>query len=351
MSADTAPISSSNAGFHHFPQLPPELRRAIWMEFLAGIVPRTYRFVPCYPLRFLPSSERSDCHRPPQSGDPIVLVPCAFAKHRPELVRRHPRLKDAFNSLQPFIDSTMLARAAGATCSESRSLMLELLPDALAFRDLRHNGLLEKDKEAVIDLASIPEYVLRFNGARDIFILRADWSDQRNLVALSELNGTTPAAFAAMQHAGLTSGSISRQTVLVSSPWTALPSECRCLSDECADFCRLDSLPRFLETFFPNLRAFYIARLTKEDYWDNPKDDADPPADAVCRCDEGHPTWPTILSGDTDDESVIYNERARCSFFPLRRVEQTRRWYRSYFPYYKALSHLDIKFIRRMEKE
>ncbi|KAH8645814.1 hypothetical protein BX600DRAFT_519383 [Xylariales sp. PMI_506] len=355
----TAPTTTlvENDVFHVFSQLPPELRHAIWMLYLENIrSPRVYYFIPCYPKRLTGPKYRPDLQRSAKPGDPIILAPHGYTKHYRNQLHHST---GEWSDLEDFKEATLAARTAAATCAESREIVCGLLPDTLTFRKLRNRELVDKDDnfEAVIDLSSTPEHVLRFSGARDILILKARWADQHRLVELSRLQGVgagaaaalVPPVFKSVQHLGLTSTSISR-SLFQTIPWKATPGECECETAKCDDCCKEDPLPSFLSTLFPNLKTLYIATHDAEPTIYT-HDNGAPPCDGVCRCEAGHPAWPIVRAGDGKDEFVAYDERSGCSFPPIAYVENTRVTYRRHFPYYKALGHLDIKFLCVTEKE
>lgn len=344
--------SGSDPAFHPFPALPYELRTKIWMEHLKEATPLVYRFSMRYSRRSCVKSglvwHSEIYHYAAKPEDRVILKPTAYDDIRSDFLR------------QNLILSTSASRAALATCIESRQIALKILPDSLPFRNLPRfwtaNGC-HKDDPA--DGTAYPEYILRFNGARDIIIFDAGWEDQEAVVEISKLQGRVPDGCSRMQHVGISVGALE-----FGHGWDGLgvpsygvnPDECRCVTDDCRDTCRLEPLPRFLSCF-PLLKTFYIARVSCSDPGDTSNSVRTYLKDASCQCnleENGvggsgvRHVWSTIKSADIDRWCVAWDERTGC--FPTNYlIEEIRQFWRAQFPYYKELKHLDIKFLRRLD--
>ena len=337
--------SYADPTFHSFLALPAELRREIWLQYLneAEVTPRVYRLSVRYPEESLRSDhpDASDILRRnyyPQNSDRVTLVLCAL-------------LPDEDNHGQQFMDSTFASRTASSICRESRQILVELLPDTLEFKSLRRWNGVEPE-----GASQSPQFTFRFNGQKDIFIFEAGWEDQQAVERIVKLQGQSPRSFLPMQNVGISYGAFEfghmgggRDT-----EWGVDDRDCMCDTEACADCCRLEPLPPFLACF-PNLKTFYIARIAADD----PEDfglymDYAWVKDATCKCvtDDGQAkhVWPTVRATDSNCEwCVIFDERSGCPFPPLAFIERARQNWRSHFPYYKALEHLDIKFLRRLD--
>ncbi|KAH8880485.1 hypothetical protein GQ53DRAFT_536695 [Thozetella sp. PMI_491] len=348
-----AQVANSNQNFHYFPLLPYELRAQIWRELLRDATPLVYKMMIQYNRRSLVRGSRLGLpiyHYNAQPDDVVILDPGIEGRYDQDEAEPHRRQLAA---------CTFASRAALATCSESRQLAVGLLPDSLPFRMLPHCWTEEGDwLDEPADGSGCPEYVLRFNGARDIVLFHADWEDQEAVVKISELRGP-PIPFTRMQHIGLTVRSLERGHADRDNYWDLCygvnPAECMCSTPACSDACRLEPLPRFLACF-PSLKTFYLARVSSDtvDAGDQSMYDWTREEDATCHCEpeprSGEPKhkWPIIRVSDIDRWCVAWDERTDC--FPIHYlVEEIRQGWRSHFPYYKALDHLDIKFLRRLD--
>jgi hypothetical protein len=350
-------MAVDNSKFHGFSLLPYELRARIWTEHLENATPLVYRFKIRYNLRSrVKSGWIYDCdlyHYNAQPDDVVILEPGGS---------EIPFLRiTASEHRRTLASSTLASRTTLATCSESRQLATRLLPDSLPFRILPPRWTDEmENQESLPDGTGYPEYVLRFNGARDIIIFHANWEDQEAVINISKLGGP-PASFSQMQHIGLTIGSFDYghgDTCNIFGPSYGISrDECRCLTDDCTDACQLEPLPRFLACF-PSLQSFYIARISNDgaDYGDVSESVWTRLADASCHCEprsessEPKHVWPTIKSADIDRLCVVWDERTGC--FPTHYlIDVIRQGWRSHFPYYQALEHLNIRFLRRLDPE
>lgn len=342
--------------FHPFLKLPYELRAKIWMDHLKEATPLVYRLKIQYSLR---SRVRSDViyghniyhnihHYIAKPKDTVILKPIAFDGYGKE-------------QLPNLIRSTSASRTALATCTESRQIALKILPDSLPFRKLpRFWTQFDDTKDDPADGTAYPEYILRFNGAKDIIIFHASWENQEAVVEISKFQGYPPEGFSRMQHIGLTVGALDEGHSLHSVMSTAYGvhrAECQCSTVDCHDVCRLEPLPHFLACF-PLLKTFYIAQVSDfgSDH-DRKNRKGAYLEDAGCRCEteegrvggsaEKH-IWSTIRSSDIDRWCVAWDERTGC-FRTNYIVKAIRQYWRPNFPYYKALEHLDIKFLRRLD--
>ncbi|KIN03391.1 hypothetical protein OIDMADRAFT_143054 [Oidiodendron maius Zn] len=315
--------------FYPFLELPYELRAKIWMEHLKEATPLLYRFEIQYSLR---SRVRSDIiydhniyHYVAKPKDTVILKPIAFDGYDEE-------------QLPNLIRSTLSSRTALATCTESRQIALKILPDSLPFRKLpRLWTLFDDTKDDPADGTAYPEYILRFNGAKDIIIFHASWENQEAVVEISKFQGYSPDGFSRMQHIGLTVGALDEghgyHSAVISTAYGVNPAECRCSTVDCHDVSDLGS-----DHDRKNRKGAYLE-------------------DAGCRCEteEGRVggsakkhIWSTIRSSDIDRWCVAWDERTGC-FRTNYIVKAIRENWRPNFPYYKALEHLDIKFLRRLD--
>ena len=347
-------MAAGDLTFHAFPLLPPELRAQIWTEHLHDATPLVYRFKIQYNLRSRVKSGwcDGDLYRyNAQPDDTVILEPAG------PYFPFDPPAK--FQDRQTLALSTLAARSALATCLESREVAQRLLPDSLSFRILPRRWTDGTGgQEHPSDGTGYTEYILRFNGARDIVIFHANWEDQGAVTEIAKLHGA-PAAFSQMQHIGLTVGSLDfghgMSCGMGRASYGVAWDECRCSTAACSDVCQLEPLPGFLANF-PSLRTFYIARISDDiaDYGDSSDSVFTRLEDASCRCepragsDGLNHAWPTFKSADTDRWCVAWDERTGC--FPTQYIiTDIRLGWRSHFPYYQALEHLDIKFLRRLD--
>ncbi|KAH6696699.1 hypothetical protein BKA61DRAFT_247950 [Leptodontidium sp. MPI-SDFR-AT-0119] len=159
-------------------------------------------------------------------------------------------------SLQPLRESTTTRRIASMTCIQSRQVVLEMYPDTLTFRLFpRHWGLMVdgpvKDWDSP-DGAGFPEHVLRFNGAKDIFIFNANWEDQDSAIKIATLRGCPPDDFLKIRHVGIAVDEIKSRHVprqLGLPRYGTWQCRDRCATEECRDCCQKEPLPGFLSLF------------------------------------------------------------------------------------------------------
>ncbi|KAH8647815.1 hypothetical protein BX600DRAFT_530781 [Xylariales sp. PMI_506] len=376
---------SGYESFHLYRHLPTELRREIWMHYLAEVTPMMYRFFPQYPARssaIIQDHHHDDGRRPLQSEDTQVLrqqQPVADAIALLPFARRARGMMRS-ERLRSLAESTAPVRIATATCVEARQFAHELLPDTLVFSCPPEDGtggprrLSAGAHDSPGTAGSCPLYSLRFNGRQDIVVLQASWEEQCELADLAKSaagdsspsrNAVMPQSFARMRNVGITIGSLDRANN-IRRGFRADPRECRCDTDDCSDSCRLESLPRFLAGCFPAVEAFFLAGIPGRvgsllgGYYDHQhqrakKEDIRLGSRNPCPCSTcrelagAKRVWPAIKLADTGDEYVIYDERAKCAFPAFHVVEAIRQSWRPQFPYYKVLDHLDIRFIRQSE--
>jgi hypothetical protein len=346
--------------FHPFSRLPPELRCKIWTLYLVDTAPQIYRFELHYDYRVLYGRSRRL-----RKGVQLFLQPCGC----------NPgcRDKEIFFE-QPRKASTAARRIASATCVESRQVVLERYPDTLRFRQ-NLGWWLWRDPPSPDwnDEKGMPEYVLHLNYAKDIIILHATWEDQEAAIKIANFKGSPPADFLKIRHLGISLGSL---TVVYyrqhrhgqRGEFKKHGGHCRCETEECLDCCKEEPLPKFL-SLFPSLSKFYIAgvpeRLSHPPeklyiagvsdrvFDDKLQDGNGPTGEANCPCPSSGPrhTWPMIKTWDACGWFVVYDERAACPFPKSDRIEKIRRGWRPHFPYYRALDHLQIRFIQLWDPE
>jgi len=344
-----------NNSFGCFLALPYELRRRIWIEYLQESTPLVYRFCIRYNLRsrvrYTQGRVYDIYHYAPEPDDTVILDTPTYGYH-------------GGIEWQNLVRSTLASRATLATCQESRQIALKFLPHSLPFRELPvgwTNDGYKLDEPA--DGSNYPEYILRFHGARDIIVFQdATWADQEAVVKISELQGRVPDAFLWMEHVGISMRSFACGHRLDPGgeygSYGVTENECACSTNVCRDACQYEPLPRFLSCF-PSLKAFYIARVSSDfdDGGDELTGTSTSLESADCHCEttkdsgkgsEPEHTWSIIKSSDIDRWCVVWDERTGC--IPVHsRVGLVRQYWRSNFPYYKEMEHLDIRFIRRLD--
>jgi hypothetical protein len=199
------------------------------------------------------------------------------------------------------------------------------------------------------DGADFPEYVLRFNAAKDIIVFHADWTDQEAAVKIAKLKGSLPDDFLKIRHVGIAVDKI-RTRYRTAVPPKYGTYDCGCLTEECQDYCKKEPLPSFL-SLFPLIEKFYIAGVPSSSTHqpgDQIRAGKELSGDANCACpNEGERhSWSTIRSADACGCFAIYDERSTCPFPKFDRIEELRQHWRPHFPYYRALDYLDIRFIQ-----
>lgn len=248
------------------------------------------------------------------------------------------------------------------TCIQSRQVVLEMYPDTLTFRLFpRHWGLMVdgpvKDWDSP-DGAGFPEHVLRFNGAKDIFIFNANWEDQDSAIKIAKLRGCPPDDFLKIRHVGIAVDEIKSRHVprqLGLPRYGTWQCRDRCATEECRDCCQKEPLPGFL-SLFPLIEKFYIAGVPSSGthrLGDHLQAGKEPSTDANCPCPIEGPrhSWPIIRSSDACGWFAIYDECFICPFPKFNRIEELRQRWRSHFPYYQALHHLEIRFIQLLRPQ
>lgn len=327
--------------FHPFPRLPPEIRNKIWSFYLADVTPQRYRFSLRYPVHEV---HRSKSWTFP--GDELFLVP-TFTYNK-----NYDGPAAPLDFLKPLKESTNTRRIASATCVQSRQVVLELLPDTLSFRNIPIR------RGWWVHMAEFPEYTLRFNGAKDIFVFHADWEDQEAAIHISGFRGSPPDSFSRIRHVGIAVDRFTNEHLpQIRIPSHFLPTygtgHCPCTTEQCQDCCKQEPLPEFL-SLFPLLKKFYVAKVPIKSKH-QPLDQIPPfpaPEYVICPCPEGSKhSWQMIRSTDACGWFVIYDERSPCPFPKIKRVENLRRLWRPHFPYYQALNHLEILFIQPWDPE
>lgn len=311
------------SAFPFYTRLPLELRRKIWTYFLGDVTPQIYAFKLRYPERMSYNPRKN--HLMP--GDQIFLQPLHVSQHlKGQGATRH---------------------IASATCVESRQIMLELSPDTLKFRDLPYEWMCYPSRTADSpDAAGFPEYVLRYNGMKDIIVFHAVWEDQEAAVKISDLMGSCLDDFLKMRHVGIADAAFN--TTHDATLTSTERYDCACTTAVCLDHCQREPLPRFL-SLFPLLKTFYIVQEPVGPIHSPGSQTRSGYRSTICPCpaDAGSKhKWPTIKSQGLDCWNVIYDERWPCPFPKCYIITKIRRRWRSNFPYYRPLNHLDIKFIR-----
>jgi hypothetical protein len=331
-----------HAIFHPFARLPLELRYKIWIHYLEDQTPLMYNFTLRYPQRINKRTGDNFVY----AGDRLFLQPR-------ECTSGSNRTTQDFSQLRK---ATATRHIASAVCTEARQVVLELFPDKLRFRNLpREWGWIEMAHMGPGKLNGSPflEYILRFNGARDIIIFDADWADQESAIKIAALGGSVHDSFLQMRHVGIAIDKL-RHTTDGMMPFKYGTRACRtgCRTEECRDCCAKEPLPKFLG-LFPLLEKFYIAQVPSfsENQPGGQTQTSFTSMGATCPCPSSGPrhSWPVIRSSDTCGWFTIYDERSECLLPKLDRVEELRQHWRPHFPYYRALDHLKIRFIQSSE--
>ncbi|CZR56890.1 uncharacterized protein PAC_06779 [Phialocephala subalpina] len=328
--------------FPSFPRLPIELRRKIWLLYLTDTesAPQIYRFDLRYPERVYYRNSIRHIHV--YAGDQIFLQPS----------RCYGAQKDS-GVLEPLRASSAIRQIASATCVEARLAVLELFPDTLKFRNLPQGWMEVKSGKKTIgspDGVGFPEYILRFNSLKDIIVLHATWEDQNATIEISKLRGSPPAEFAKLSHVGVGVNDF-RMYGLVSRIYWGCATLCRCQTIECNDHCKEDPLPGFL-SLLPLLKTFYVTGVPRSGFYHPggslPGHQTPLGKRISCPCPTettGH-SWPMTSVWGACGRFAIYDEHSGCPFPKFKMIELIREDLRPHFPYYKALDHLDIKFIQ-----
>ncbi|KLU81863.1 hypothetical protein MAPG_00944 [Magnaporthiopsis poae ATCC 64411] len=373
-------VGSNSNAFHRFRWLPAELRRLIWLQHLgeAASSPTIYRFKILHTVSTFPKIEDGAYRQVATAEDDVFLAPMATLEYK------YLDIEDNRFYWDNLVRSTRANRAALAACPESRQIAVGLLPDAIPFRKLTRTGsrdLVEWTRGCVdINHArSLPEYLLRFNRNRDIIVFDTTWYDEEVMMQLSRFvdneNGAAPRrwtkVFSQLRRVGLSMESFARGATggyHEFSYGVCRTEHCGCATDACRDSCRLDPLPGFLTSIFPELETFYIAQVAGV-LDDNPKDNYEPFVplrDADCKCaaaasakeDPGetgtnqpgrHHVWPSFRSADIDRLCACWDEQTGCLSPYSMLLDWIRREWRPQFPYYQKLEHLDIRFLRRLD--
>lgn len=322
----------------------PRLRDKIWMLYLTDLdsTPQMYRFTLLYPQRYISSHpKRIDL----RDGDQVFLQsPLSF--------RRGRDISQAFKSV------TTTRRIASATCVESRQAVLETYPDTLKFHNYFPSHWMFDESQKGVKVGTVygagyPEYTLRYNGSKDIIILHASWEEQQAAVEIAKLNGSPPEDFLKIRHLGIGVEDFQIRYKWVLRYWRTPREECRCLTEECDDCCKIEPLLGFL-SLFPLLKTFYIAgglgtsRSSGHSSSDEIRAGPLPSGTLNCPCpdDRLKHSWPMTKGCDICGWFAIYDERSTCSFPKFDRIERIRQRWRPHFPYYRALDYLDIKFMQ-----
>lgn len=347
--------------FRSFFRLPSELRLKIWAHFLEDATPHMYRFELRYPKR------RSDefWRRWPlafHSSDQVILQPTTKFQNGTKDLDLPAKL-----GLWFLKQSTNTRRIASATCAQSRQVVLELFPDTLKFRILpktwgRFDSMHLRGSD---DLTEFPEHILRFSGLKDIFIFNATCSDQEAAIRMAQgkIDDSgelvLPEAFLRIRRVGIavddfTTG-YAAQWYHPRNTYGARMCNDNCTTEQCRDCCRFDPLPAFTR-LFPLIEKLYIAGVPEtstHQLGDVIEAGKIPSTDTNCPCPDRRPqhSWSLIRSSDACGWFAIYDEQSSCAFPTLKRVEELRSLYRAHFPYYRALSHLEIRFIQPLRRD
>jgi hypothetical protein len=364
--------SASTAAFELFPKLPPELRHQIWLDFLDDATPLIHTFTISYSRNgrsatTTPEGDPQDPQDPQdpwyrvrryQPGDQVILkpVPRDWMDNRQLSPKSLPGLPSA----------TLVQRIASAVCIESRRAVLAAYPNVLRFylhSPLLPDSVSERSPVPAVEREGVspphPGFVLRFNASRDVIVFHAYVLNQVIAQRIAQLNKAPPDAFAGLRHVGI---NVAEGFSLRTYGFSLLPRlprlcRCRCEGEECRDSCRKDLLTGFL-SLFPNLETFYLADTPAlRGYPRRMHDVRAGDNDATCRpggtrncpCPPERPghVWPVMRHSSRCGWYLVYNERdGSCHFDPIAKIEELRQTWRQHFPYYKALDHVKIRFIR-----
>jgi hypothetical protein len=340
---DNPHTQNPHAIFQPFSRLPRELRRKIWSHYLEDSIPLMYNFTLRYPQRFRRWNGKNSIRK----GDKLFLQPTECIKGP-----AGARIRADFLNLREAMKTRHIA---SAICVESRQVVVELFPHTLKFRNLSMGWGKEMAHKGLGKLNGSPflEHILRFNGARDIIIFDVDWADQESAIKIAALGGSVHDSFLKMRHVGIAIDKL-RNTTDGVLPFKYGTRACRtgCQTEECRDCCTKEPLPKFLG-LFPLLETFYIAQVlsSSENQQGDQTRTSFPLVGATCPCPTSglRHSWPVMRNSDTCGWSTIYDERSGCLLPKLNRVEELRQHWRPHFPYYRALDHLEIRFIQSSE--
>lgn len=82
--------------------------------------------------------------------------------------------------------ATSIWRAAAATCVESRQAVLCMLPDVLNFQALPAAWGDKKRAGCCTNRADFPSYILRFNGAEDVILFHANYTNLKAVIGMAK---------------------------------------------------------------------------------------------------------------------------------------------------------------------
>jgi hypothetical protein len=302
----------SSQTFHAFARLPYELRRQIWIELLSQETPRSYELELHVRNRYSPQPVEVD-----------------FAPGAP------PR---NIKGRRDLVNATATSRTIGSTCREARDALTFVLPDKFQMKaNPRHSP-------STTQRLHLSAGSFRFNAARDIItVLCSSTSDLRFALEWSS-GGSSVEMFGIIQNLAFDTAFM--EDVLL--PWVW--SECGCCKPGCRS-CLVDPLQNFLR-LFPRLKSFHIAQATSLFMRDEQSSEHVVGLGRTCHCDSTAQgtkhDWP-LFKGMADDAWYIsYLEDSGCPFPTLPRLAHDRELYASRWPYYGALSNLDIRILRRV---
>ncbi|KAK8100474.1 hypothetical protein PG999_010848 [Apiospora kogelbergensis] len=375
-------VSSAAAEFHPYSSLPLELRREIWLHFLEEErkTSHVYTFHFRYPKRNLVATteSRRQPPRPEDFHDHYQARPGDRAILQPFLWRKDTETGGLTPHLLPLKTATAAWRTAAATCAESREMVLDVLPDVLTFQVLPYSWACKELPEDRSDGSNFPSYDLRFNGAEDVVLFHAGWTDLEAIVrvaGMSEIGGGGPhPSFESIRHIGLSGQGLLRGFQSSHGEFERCYRNRECLCDDPSacppdDACRLEPLPAFL-ALFPQLRTLYLAHARPTQISPGKLKSAMPshcPPRAAAPPDAevfgtgwysttGDYTGPVFRAVDFLRQSLVgYAADDGGRFMPSSRIPgdrmilEMRESWRRVFPYYKSLQHLDIRFMAQLE--
>jgi hypothetical protein len=311
--------------FHLFPALPKELRDDIWLAALAPeLLPRAFFFT-------LKVRRFSTLHGRVRG---VFLLPGwdLFLRGDTTLLAR----------------STAASRTLGFTCREARAVVHRALPDRLPFR------LVSCVVDVDADPAEDAEYFLRFDGERDVVVIKEHQSTLENAAhwLVETGRGDSFAQFEAIKNLAMDAVGLNPYDLNRVAP----REYCYCGKGYCY-ICGVDALPRFLACF-PRLRTFYAAEVKEYYYATVDSRRMRTKSVDMCACaadgegDGERPQheWPLVRAIEGVGHWLISHREGECSFPPLGRLEMVRRDGILGWPCrYEGLRHLEFRILRRFK--
>jgi len=313
----------SLTAFHLFPALPKELRDHIWLAALAPELP---------PRALLFSLIVRHVSAPRGPIRDVILLPGMSTSRQADTTL--------------LARSTAASRTLGLTCREARAAVHRALPDRLPFR------LVARTVDA--DLAEDAEYFMRFDGERDVVVMKEDQTTQENatkwLVETGRRDSFAP--FRAIKNLGIEAAELMGYI-----PRGLAPGQeyCYCGRGDC-HICQQDPLPRFLACF-PSLRTFCVTGVSRY-YYRSFTRRRSIGSVGMCACaadgdgdgKRAQHEWPLVRAMEGAGDWFILYREGECAFPPLFPLERIRRERLPGWPCrFEGLRHLEFRILRRLK--